>query len=73
MKRPFYTDRAALENNIAKCEQTIKTFQDAITKEQETIFELKGYIKELDLWERSKQDSGVHESDTNTGPLLLVE
>lgn len=61
LKKPFYTDRDALDRNIEKCGQTIKTFQNAIEKEQETIFELKGYIKELDAWERWKAESGVQE------------
>ena len=62
MKKPFYTDREALHRNIDKCNQTIATFQTAITKEQETIFELKGFIKELDEWERFKVESGTSNS-----------
>lgn len=73
MKRPFYTDREALNNNIDKCGQTIKTFQTAIEKEQETIFELKGFIKELDAWERWKTDSGNQESVDQSKVELIVE
>lgn len=58
MKKPIYTDREALEHNIEKCSQTVKTFQDAIEREYETIAELKGYIKELDAWEQYKINSG---------------
>lgn len=61
MQRPFYTDRDALQRNIEKCGQTVKTFQEAIEKEQETIFELKGYLKELDAWELYKSNAGITE------------
>jgi len=69
LKRPTYTDRDALLRNVDKCNQTITTFQTAIAKEQETIFELKGYIKELDEWERFKVESGT----TDSTPQLIVE
>lgn len=61
----MYTDRDALERNIEKCQSTIVTFQTAIEKEHETIFELKGYLKELDDWERWKVESGHKDDNGN--------
>lgn len=53
MKRPFYTDKNALERGITVAQENIKRFEEAIEKERETIFQHKTYIRELDEWNKA--------------------
>jgi hypothetical protein len=45
MSKPKY-DPLAITNNILKCHENIKIFEEAIAKERSTIVELEGYLKD---------------------------
>jgi hypothetical protein len=46
MGKPKY-DAVAISQNITKCHENIRIFEEAITKEKNTISELEGYLNEL--------------------------